>query len=81
MVHDRASCCVLQHMGSKEEAAMLSPACGEGAQSRFLPGAMLGDGRAEELLMGPYDATFAVGALSVLPRGEDARLPLEKGQL
>ena len=59
---------VFNDMGAKEQSAMFHPASGEWTQAGFVYCAVPRDGWAKEILMGPYDATFTVGALSVLTR-------------
>ena len=81
MLEESAPFRVLNDMGAKEQSAMFHPASGEWTQAGFVDCAVPSDGWAKEVLMSPNDATFTVGAQSVLPRSEDARLPLEKGQL
>ena len=81
MLQDGPSFSVFKDMGAKEQSAVFHPASGEWTQAGFVYCAVPSDGWAEEILMGPYDATFTVGALSVLSRSEDAGLPLEESQL
>ena len=72
---------VFNDMGAKEQSAMFHPASGEWTQAGFVNCTVPSDGWAKEVLMSPNDAALTMGARRVLPGGEDARLPLEKGQL
>ena len=81
MLEEGPSFRVFNDMGAKEQSAVFHPASGEWTQAGFVDSAVPSDGWAKEVLMSPNDATFTMGAHRVLPRGEDASLPLEKGQL
>ena len=72
---------VFKDIGAKEQSSVFHPAGGERAQAGFVHCAVPRDRWAKEVLMRPYDATFTVGAQSVLLRREDTGLPLQQGQL